>query len=128
MPTIRLAQGRGCALVLRWRRLLSGWHCSESLDTFRLSVVPGSDISAHIESTMLFPTHGVPMQIHPADGKFVSSPITGNIHELVDFDEVPDSVATPFAHGMARRAIHRGGRRSDALAVGYFRKPANCKR
>ena len=41
---------------------------------------------------MLFPTHGVPMEIHPADGRF-GSPIRGNIHELVDFDEVPDFVS-----------------------------------
>jgi cytochrome P450 len=60
------------------------------LSTFRLTTVPGSDISAHIESTMLFPTHGVPMEIHPADGKFASNPIQGNIHDLVDFDELPD--------------------------------------
>jgi cytochrome P450 len=60
------------------------------LTTFRLSAVPGSDVSAHIESTMLFPTHGVPMQIHAADGQFVSCPLTGNIHDLVDFDEAPD--------------------------------------
>jgi hypothetical protein len=46
-------------------------------------------MSAHIESTMLFPTHGVPMQIHPADGKFASNPIVGNVHDLVDFDEMP---------------------------------------
>ena len=68
-------------------------HCAATNSVaFRLSVVPGSDVSAHIESTMLFPTHGVPMEIHPADGKFASSPITGNLHELVDFDEVPDVV------------------------------------
>ena len=60
------------------------------LTSFRLSAVPGSDISAHIESTMLFPTHGVPMQIHPADGQFAACPIMGNIHDLVDFDEAPD--------------------------------------
>jgi cytochrome P450 len=60
------------------------------LSTFRLSAVPGSDISAHIESTMLFPTHGAPMEIHPADGKFASNPIMGNIHDLGDFDEVSD--------------------------------------
>jgi cytochrome P450 len=60
------------------------------LTSFRLSAVPGSDVSAHIESTMLFPTHGVPMQIHPADGQFAACPIMGNIHDLVDFDEVPD--------------------------------------
>jgi cytochrome P450 len=50
---------------------------------FRLSVVPGADVSAHVESTMLFPTHGLPMQVHPADGNFSASPIAGNIHELV---------------------------------------------
>jgi cytochrome P450 len=60
------------------------------LTTFRLSAVPGSDVSAHIESTMLFPTHGLPMEIHPADGKFASSPIVGNIHDLVDLDEIAD--------------------------------------
>jgi len=60
------------------------------LSTFRLSTAPGSDVSAHIESTMLFPTHGVPMEIRPADGNFTSNPIKGNIHDLVDFDELPD--------------------------------------
>jgi cytochrome P450 len=60
------------------------------LTTFRLSAVPGSDVSAHVESTMLFPTHGLPMQIHAADGQFASCPIIGNIHDLVDFDEIPD--------------------------------------
>jgi cytochrome P450 len=60
------------------------------LTTFRLAAVPGSDVSAHVESTMLFPTRGLPMQIHAADGKFASSPIIGNIHDLVDFDEIPD--------------------------------------
>jgi cytochrome P450 len=60
------------------------------LTSFRLSAVPGSNVSAHIESTMLFPTHGVPMEIHPADGQFAACPIIGNIHDLVDFDEVPD--------------------------------------
>jgi cytochrome P450 len=60
------------------------------LTSFRLSAVPGSNVSAHIESTMLFPTHGVPMQIHAPDGQFTSCPIVGNIHDLVDFDELPD--------------------------------------
>jgi cytochrome P450 len=63
------------------------------LTRFRLSVVPGSTISAHVESTMLFPTYGVPMQIHAADGKFTSEPIDGNIHDLVEFDEAPTFVA-----------------------------------
>jgi cytochrome P450 len=60
------------------------------LTTFRLSAVPGSDVSAHIESTMLFPTHGLPMEVHAPDGKFESNPILGNVHDLVDFDEITD--------------------------------------
>jgi cytochrome P450 len=59
------------------------------LSRYRLSVVPGSNIGVHVESTMLVPTNGLPMQIHPADGFFAASPIEGNIHELVDFDEMP---------------------------------------
>ena len=60
---------------------------------YRLRVVPGAEISAHVESTMLMPTHGVPMQICPADGAFESSPVDGNIHELVDLVEAPAFVA-----------------------------------
>lgn len=65
------------------------------LTRFRLSAVAGSNVSCHIESTMLFPTHGVPMHIHPADGEFAAVPITGNIHDLVDFDEIPDFAVQP---------------------------------
>jgi cytochrome P450 len=60
------------------------------LTRYRLSVVPGSDIGAHVESTMLFPTNGMPMRIHAADGIYASSPVVGNIHELVDLGEKPD--------------------------------------
>jgi cytochrome P450 len=59
------------------------------LTRYRLSVVQGADVGAHVESTMLVPTYGLPMEIHAADGHFASSPIAGNIHELVDFDEAP---------------------------------------
>ena len=57
------------------------------LTRFRLSVVPGSDIGVHVETTMLFPSNAVPMQIHAADGNYTSSPVVGNIHELVDLDD-----------------------------------------
>src|SRR4051812_48647057 len=75
------------------------------LTTFRLATVPGSDVSAHIESTMLFPTHGLPMEIHPADGQFVSNSIRGNIHDLVDFEELPGVVMDGHddSHGGAPR-------------------------
>jgi cytochrome P450 len=59
------------------------------LTRYRLSLVPGSDIGVHVESTMLVPTHGLPMQIHAADGQFSSVPIRGRICELVEFDEAP---------------------------------------
>jgi cytochrome P450 len=61
------------------------------LSRFRLSVVEGTDVSAHVESTMLVPTNGVSMTIHPADGKFSCVPVGGNIHELVDLVEVPNA-------------------------------------
>ncbi len=60
------------------------------LTRFRLSLVEGTNVSAHIESTMLVPTHGVSMVIHPADGRFESAAVTGNIHELVDLVEQPE--------------------------------------
>jgi hypothetical protein len=62
------------------------------LSRYRLSVVPGSDIGVHIESTMLAPTNGLPMRIHPPDKEFASSPITGRIHELVEFAAAPPVV------------------------------------
>jgi cytochrome P450 len=61
----------------------------EILSRFRLSMQPGADVGVHVESTMLIPTNGLPMRIHPPDGQFSSSPIAGRIHELVEFDEAP---------------------------------------
>jgi cytochrome P450 len=59
------------------------------LSRFRLSVVPGANVGVHVESTMLVPSNGLQMEIQVADGQFASSPIAGNIHELVEFDEAP---------------------------------------
>lgn len=59
------------------------------LSRFRLSVVEGTKVGVHVESTMLVPTHGVEMVVHPADGDFSCVPVSGNIHELVDLVEVP---------------------------------------
>jgi cytochrome P450 len=67
---------------------------------FRLTVVPGATIEAHVESTMLVPTFGVPMRIDAADGRFQCSPISGNLCELVDLIEMPaNSVAASLADG-----------------------------
>jgi cytochrome P450 len=78
------------------------------LSRFRLTVVPGADVGVHIESTMLVPTTGVPMQIERAGGKYVSSPIAGDIHELVDFVEAP-----AFAAGKEQAATHGNGRSAN---------------
>ena len=59
------------------------------LSRYRLSMVAGADVGVHVESTMLVPTNGLPMEIHPADGFFAANPIRGKIHELVEFDEMP---------------------------------------
>jgi cytochrome P450 len=75
---------------------------------YRLPVVPGANISAHVESTMLMPTHGLPVKVCTADGAFESSPIDGNIHELVDLVESPAYVAgekseSKFSTGSPRK-------------------------
>ncbi len=62
------------------------------LKRFRLSVVPGAEISSKVISTMLGPTTSVPMQVSPADGQFQSSPVTGNIRTLVELPEVTESI------------------------------------
>ena len=60
---------------------------------YRLSVVGGTDVSAHVESTMLVPTNGVWMSVHEADGRFEAASVAGNVHELVDLVELPESKA-----------------------------------
>lgn len=65
------------------------------LKRYRLSVVPNSEINGRIISTMLGPTTPVPMQIEPQDGRFEASPVSGNIHTMVELRETP---------GHARRA------------------------
>lgn len=80
------------------RRCIGGPLAMEVLRTslpiflrdWRLTVTPDAEVSAEIKSTMLNPKHGVPMiaERHtatpPSDGGFRSSPVTGNVTELVD--------------------------------------------
>jgi cytochrome P450 len=54
------------------------------LKRFRLSVVPNSEITGRVVSTMLNPIFGLPMQIAAPDGQFEVMPVRGNIHTLVD--------------------------------------------
>jgi len=65
----------------------------------RLSVVPDCEINGKIVSTMLGPTTPVPMTVHPADGRFNSAPVRGNIHQMV---ELPGSAEA--THPSLRRA------------------------
>ena len=54
------------------------------LKRFRLSVVPNSEITGRVVSTMLNPIFGLPMQIAAPDGRFETAPVRGNIHTLVE--------------------------------------------
>ena len=58
------------------------------LQRFKLTVVPNSEVSGKVISTMLGPTTSVLMRIDKQDGHFESSPVRGNIHELVDLREI----------------------------------------
>jgi cytochrome P450 len=53
------------------------------LKRYRLTVVSGSEINGRIVSTMLGPTTPVPMHVARQDGRFQSSPVSGNIHSMV---------------------------------------------
>ncbi len=63
-----------------------------SLPTFlkerKVTLVPHSEIAAKVMSTMLFPATEVPMRIDENDGRFETSPVSGNIHSLVDMPAV----------------------------------------
>jgi cytochrome P450 len=50
---------------------------------YRLTVVPNSEVNGKIVSTMLGPTGAVLMHIAHQDGRFQSSPVSGNIHSMV---------------------------------------------
>ena len=58
------------------------------LQRFKLTVVPNSEVSGKVISTMLGPTTGVRMRIDRQDGRFESQPVRGNIHDMVDLREV----------------------------------------
>ncbi len=77
------------------------------LTRYRLSVVPGANIGVHVESTMLVPTTGLPMQIHEMDGQFSASPMTGRIHELVEFDDAPAFSGDDATHAKVEVAAPR---------------------
>jgi hypothetical protein len=53
------------------------------LKRYRLTVVANSEINGRIVSTMLGPTTPVPMHVARQDGRFQSSPVSGNIHAMV---------------------------------------------
>jgi cytochrome P450 len=53
------------------------------MQRFRLTVVPGATIDAIVQLT-LRPDQGVPMTVHAQDRAFSASPVTGNIHRMVD--------------------------------------------
>ena len=78
-------------------RLCVGYHFAMAeirlallkiMKRYRLTVVPRSRIDRTVRVTMN-PTFGLPMMICPQDRAFKSSPVTGQIHEMV---ELPDPI------------------------------------
>lgn len=66
------------------------------LKRYRLALVPCSEIHGKIVSTMLGPTTAVPMTIHPADGRYESVPVTGNVHQMVTLPDAGSSEKAGF--------------------------------
>jgi cytochrome P450 len=58
------------------------------LRRFKLTMVPGSEVTGQVISTMLSPTQPVRMRVAMQDGRFEAQPVTGNIGALVDLREV----------------------------------------
>ena len=57
------------------------------LQRYRLSVVPQTRIDRIVNITM-YPKKGLAVTVHPQDGIFRASPMSGNVLEMVDFDDV----------------------------------------
>lgn len=61
------------------------------LRRLKMTVVPHSEISPRIMSTMLFPATSVPVQLSEHDGKFEASPVSGTVHSMVTLPEAARS-------------------------------------
>ena len=58
------------------------------LQRYKLTVVPMSEVSGRVISTMLGPTSSVMMRLEDQNGIFECHPVLGNIHSMVDLREV----------------------------------------
>lgn len=58
------------------------------LQRFKVTVVPNSEVSGKVISTMLGPTTSVRMMVDHQDGRFECQPVRGNIHDMVDLREL----------------------------------------
>ena len=66
------------------------------LQRFRLKVVPGTCINGRVSSTMLSPASGMPMLVMPPTAAPESSPVRGNIHDMVALDALNQGNINPF--------------------------------
>jgi len=62
------------------------------LQRFKVTVVPMSEVSGKVISTMLSPTAPLMMRLDDQDGRFESHPVRGNIHDMVDLREVKRTI------------------------------------
>ena len=73
------------------------------LQRWRLSVLPGARINRAVK-VMMYPRDGMPMTIHPQDGRFQAVPVRGNIHDMVDLNAPDGELALPARARITRKA------------------------
>lgn len=56
------------------------------LQRFTFNVLPGSNISGRVTSTMFAPANGIPMRLAGPDGSWKRMPVSGSVHEMVTLD------------------------------------------
>ncbi len=73
----RVCIGRAMALMMMKVTL------AMVVQRWRLEMAPGARVDRVVKVT-LGPKHGMPMIVHPPNGRFEAIPVKGNIHEMVD--------------------------------------------
>ena len=85
----RMCVGAGLALLVLKITL------SAILQRYRLTVAPGASINGKVIFTMFNPTSGMPMLVSRPTAPFMSAPVAGNIHTMVNLESATPRVSAP---------------------------------
>jgi cytochrome P450 len=67
------------------------------LQHFRFTLVPGANIDARVNWTMLNPASGMPMRLLPLEARFAYAPVNGSVHDLVDLGAAEEAARSRAA-------------------------------